>query len=79
MNTAEIMAKGMECLRQNLGIIETEYFISAIIKEQFDYTKWQREYFDTIPSDRLHEEAVAYGKAHPYHGKAKEIIKVHQT
>lgn len=75
MNTAEIMAKGMECLRQNLGIIETEYFISVIIKEQFDYTKWQREYFDRIPADQLHEEAVAYAEAHPYQGKAKEIIK----
>jgi len=39
-----------------------------------DYTKWQREYFDRIPSDQLHEEIIAYVKTHPYQGKATEII-----
>ena len=42
MNTSEVMNRGMECLVEKLGLIETEYFISVIIREQFDYTKWQR-------------------------------------
>ena len=45
------------------------------IKEQFDYTKWQRAYFDRIPPTQFHEEAVAYAKEHPYQGKAQEIIE----
>ena len=39
-----------------------------------DYTLWRREYFDQIPPDQLHAEAVAYAKAHPYQGNAKEIM-----
>ncbi len=39
-----------------------------------DYTRWRQEYFDQIPADQLHAEAVAYAKAHPYQGNAKEII-----
>ena len=61
MSTAEIMKKGMDCLIQNLGIIETEQFISVIIREQFDYTKWQREYFDQIPKEEL--DPIQQGKA----------------
>ena len=39
----EIMNKGRKCLTQHLGSIEAEQFISIIIREKFDYTKWQRE------------------------------------
>ena len=45
-STAEIMNKGMRCLTEHLGVVEAEHFISVIIREKFDYTKWQREYFD---------------------------------
>ena len=46
VTTSEIMRKGMECLTQQMGIVEAEQFISVIIREKFDYTKWQRDYFD---------------------------------
>lgn len=74
MSTNEIMDKGMRCLIEGIGVIEAEHFISVIIKENFDYTKWQRNYFDQIPADKLHEDAVRYAKEHPYKGKAKVII-----
>ena len=46
-STVEIMNRGMKCLTDHMGIVEAERFISVIIRERFDYTKWQREYFDT--------------------------------
>ena len=39
----EIMNKGIRCLLEKLGVVETERFIAVINKEKFDYTKWQRE------------------------------------
>ena len=75
MNTAEVMNRGMNCLVDNLGLVEAEYFISVIIREKFDYTKWQRDYFDKMPADQLHRNAVAYAEAHPYKGNAKNIIE----
>ena len=38
----EIKIKGFRVLLEALGEIEAERFISLIMKEPFDYTKWQR-------------------------------------
>ena len=75
MNTSEVRNRGMECLVEGMGLIDAEYFISVLLREKFDYTKWQREYFDRMPAEEFHKQAVAYGKAHPYDGNAKVIIE----
>ena len=46
--TIELLSRGMECLVESLGIVDAEYFIAAVRRERFDYTKWQREYFDKM-------------------------------
>ena len=74
MNTNEIMNRGMECLVSGMGLVDAEYFVSVILRERFDYTKWQREYFDRIPEAKLHKDAVEYAKEHPYDGNAQIII-----
>lgn len=38
----EIKIKGFRALLESLGEIETERFVSLIMREPFDYTKWQR-------------------------------------
>ena len=75
MSTVELMNKGMRCLTSQMGVVEAEEFISLVIQEKFDYTKWQREYFDKMPADELHRKAIAYAKEHPYQGNAKVIIE----
>ena len=62
----EIMNKGIHCLLEKLGVVETEQFISAINRERFDYTKWQRERFDNMSSDEFNESAVAFSKENPF-------------
>ncbi|MCI8585794.1 MAG: hypothetical protein HFI92_07855 [Lachnospiraceae bacterium] len=42
----KIMNRGIHCLLEKLGVAETERFTAVINREQFDYTKWQRERFD---------------------------------
>lgn len=42
MTDTEIKIRGMEALFAELGEIETERFISLILREPFDYTRWQR-------------------------------------
>ena len=64
-STAEILDTGINYLIEKMGIVETERFISALIKEKSDYTKWRQQYFDGVSSDEFHEAAVAYGKANP--------------
>lgn len=62
----EIMNRGIHCLLEKLGVIETEWFIAVINREKFDYTKWQRQRFDNMGSDEFHEAAVAYSKENPF-------------
>lgn len=65
ISTAEIMDMGMNCLIEKLGIVEAERFISVLIREKSDYTKWRQRYFADVSSDEFHEAAVAYGKENP--------------
>lgn len=64
-STAEIMDIGISCLIEKLGTIETERFISVLLREKSDYTKWRQRYFADVSSDEFHNAAVAYGKANP--------------
>ncbi|MCM1062208.1 MAG: hypothetical protein NC452_18240 [Eubacterium sp.] len=64
-NTAVIMEDAMNCLIGKLGIVETEVFISNIIREPFDYTKWQHEKFDDVSLDDFCNQAVEYCKSNP--------------
>ena len=69
---AEVMQLGMEYLVEKLGIIDTERFISKLLRERFDYTEWRKNYFADMDLETLHKEAVAYGKAHPFRGKKND-------
>jgi hypothetical protein len=66
INTAEIIDKGMNCLLERLGVIETEQFISVILRERFDYTKWQRGHFDSMNSEEFKQAALRYAKQNPF-------------
>lgn len=39
---SEIKIKGLEALINTLGEVEAERFISLMMREPFDYTKWQK-------------------------------------
>lgn len=64
-STAEIMDRGISCLIEQLGMIETERFISVLLREKSDYTKWRQRYFADLSPDEFHTAAVEYGKANP--------------
>ena len=65
-DTATIMNKGMTCLLEKLGAIETEIFISHLQREPFDYTKWRREnLYNDMSLHELNEKAAQYAKDHP--------------
>lgn len=69
----EIMNRGMKCLTEHMGVVEAERFISVIIRERFDYTKWQREYFDTKTPEEISKEACEFEKEYPYIGEAVRL------
>ena len=52
--------EGMRILSDNLGLVEAERFISLIIREPFDYTKWQESLFEEMSLEELYNKAAAH-------------------
>ena len=65
MGDTLIMEKGMRSLVESLGEVDAERFITRLIREPFDYTKWQRSLFDGMTIEEISAEAVKYCKANP--------------
>jgi len=36
---------GMKILKEKLGLMEAERFVTLILREPFDYTKWRQDHF----------------------------------
>lgn len=73
LNTADIIDKGLQCLTEHIGVLETEQFIAVIMREKFDYTKWQREFYDSMETGEFHKKNVEYALTHHYGGKAERL------
>ena len=73
VDAIDISDQGFACLVDNMGVIDAEYFISLIKRDDFDYTVWQREYFDRLKSGEFAAKASAYADSHPYTGNAQII------
>lgn len=61
----EIMNRGITCLIQQMGVVETDKFISIINREKFDYTKWQHHLFEDMTLEELNEAAADYSRKSP--------------
>ena len=72
-NTAEVLDRGLGCLLEQLGTVETERFISIIIREKFDYTKWRKNLFGDASVNEINAAAAEYANAHPFHPKREQI------
>ncbi|MDI9476328.1 MAG: hypothetical protein WBI21_04575 [Natronincolaceae bacterium] len=59
---AVIRQEGMNILIEKLGKVDAERFISLIIREPFDYTKWQNGLFEDLTVRELSEKATEYIK-----------------
>ena len=56
--TIAIMTAGMKLLRDNLGVIEAEIFVSHIASNDFDYTKWRENLWQDLTPEELFERAA---------------------
>ncbi len=53
-----VRSEGMKILLNGLGRVDAERFISLIIKEPFDYTKWQGDLFEDEDVRSLSSKAM---------------------
>ncbi len=54
----EIKTVGLEALITKLGEVGAERFISLIIREPFDYTKWQKLLWEDKPLEEISNLAM---------------------
>ncbi|MBC2693768.1 MAG: hypothetical protein HF982_00495 [Desulfobacteraceae bacterium] len=54
----EIKQRGIKALIADLGNVQAERFISLIIREPFDYTKWQRDLWPDKSVEELSKKAM---------------------
>ena len=59
IQTSAIMSAGMKILRETLGILEAEIFITNIKNPGLDYTKWRENLWEDITLHELLERAAA--------------------
>jgi hypothetical protein len=65
-SSAVIRKEGMECLIKSLGVVEAEVFISSLLRDSFNYTEWQRDYFSGIQLDDFLHNAQGYDQKNPF-------------
>jgi len=58
MTNTVLISTGMKILIEKLGNVNAEKFISLIIRETFDYTKWQRDLFEGMSIEEISNEAM---------------------
>lgn len=73
-NTFDIYDEGIRLLTEHMGVLKTETFISVVLREQFDYTKWHRTLADNTTKEQFHEWAQENERINPYKGDPSTIL-----
>ena len=64
MTSKVLLTKGMNCLTEQLGLVDAERFISLILVEPFDYTEWRRDnLFRGMSVEEISHAAMEYRTA----------------
>ena len=58
MTDTELRAKGLDTLIRALGELNAERFIALLLREPFDYTKWQRDLWQDEDVAELSAQAM---------------------
>jgi hypothetical protein len=67
------MSAGMKVLRETLGILEAEIFITNIKNPGLDYTKWREDLWEGLT---LHELLKRAAKAEEKYGVPKGVKNI---
>lgn len=53
----ELKSDAMKLLRSHLGLVESERFLTLMLREPFDYTRWKQEQWNESTVADLAEKA----------------------
>ena len=52
-NSFDIYDEGLRLLTEHMGVLKAETFISVLLREQFDYTRWHRSLVDKTTKEQF--------------------------
>jgi len=55
-----IKHEGLTVLSERLGLVDSERFITLMLREPFDYTKWHENLDDSVSVRELSKKAMEY-------------------
>jgi len=64
IQTEAIISAGLQLLREHLGVIETEIFITKVTRKGFDYTQWRKSLYEDMSLDELFAHAAKATKGY---------------
>lgn len=73
-NDVALVSKCIAALCGQVGIVDVERFIYLVRNESFDYTNWQREYYDKISPDELDSALDKFSAAHEFKGSKAQPV-----
>lgn len=73
-NSFDIYDEGLRLLTEHMGVLKAETFISVLLREQFDYTRWHRSLVDKTTKEQFHKWAETSNKNNPYKGDPSTVI-----
>lgn len=63
MTDTELRLRGFRALVKSLGEVDAEKFISLMLREPFDYTKWQRGLWAGRSVEEISAEAMRHRRS----------------
>ena len=62
---SELRVTGLRALVQELGPVEAERLVTLLLREPFDYTRWQSDLWPEMSIDEISEAAMDLRRASP--------------
>ena len=62
MTDTELKVKGFNTLVDTQGEVDAERFITLILREPFDYTKWQKNLWENRSMEEISRAAMQHRK-----------------
>jgi hypothetical protein len=60
MTDTALKCKGFDVLSKALGLVDTERFVSLILREPFDYTEWQQDLYKDVSLDEFYSHVKEF-------------------
>ncbi len=75
---SENAARCMNILKDAVGTVDMERFISYVIRESSDYTLWRRQIYDDMSVEEVLDNAAECAKEHPLPEETRQRVEVYK-